>query len=242
MGKTIQLGMPKHIEPLFTRVSAVKDGLLAAHKAGKGAPNEVIGNEREVFLRNYLEAAYPKPFRFAGGFITDASGKTSGQLDIIVEKLHSISFPAQAGSQERLYLAEMVSAVVSVKSNLFSQWSQVISEVEKLNPIHSDPTGSFLVNTEAGQVPFFVVSYSGAKSMQSLSEKLDALPVDSCLKSVVVLDSDLLAMQASPNKWVYYEGPSSFFYFVARLHDEITRNFSVAESIWKYACEITNET
>lgn len=59
MGKTIQLGMPRKIEPLFTRVSAAKDGLLAAHKAESGSPNEVIGNEREVFIRNYLEAAYP---------------------------------------------------------------------------------------------------------------------------------------------------------------------------------------
>ena len=121
MGKTIQLGMPKKIEPLFTRVSAVKDGLLAAHRAGNGSPNEVIGNEREVFIRNYLEAAYPKPFRFAGGFVTDSEGRKSGQLDIIVEKLHSISFPAQAGSSERLYLAEMVSAAISVKSNLSAQ-------------------------------------------------------------------------------------------------------------------------
>jgi hypothetical protein len=52
LGKNIQLSMPRKIEPLFTRVSAVKDGLLAAHKAGSGSPNEVIGNEREVFIRN----------------------------------------------------------------------------------------------------------------------------------------------------------------------------------------------
>jgi hypothetical protein len=29
LGRIIQLGAPKFIEPLFTRVSAVKDGLLA---------------------------------------------------------------------------------------------------------------------------------------------------------------------------------------------------------------------
>lgn len=238
MGKAIRLDMPKKIEPLFTRVSAVKEGLLAAHKAGRGSPNEVIGNEREVFLRNYLEAAYPKPFRFAGGFITDQAGRTSGQLDIIVEKLHSISFPAQAGSQERLYLAEMVSAVISVKSNLFSQWSQVVAEVEKLNPIYSNPTGTFRVNTKDGQVPFFVVSYGGAKTIDKLADKLNGLPENSCLKAIVVLDSDLFAVQTAPNDWGYHEGASSFFYFISKLHDEMTRGFTVAEPIWKYACEI----
>jgi hypothetical protein len=232
--------MPRKIEPLFTRVSAVKDGLLAAHRAGSGSPNEVIGNEREVFIRNYLEAAYPKPFRFAGGFVIDSEGRKSGQLDIIVEKLHSISFPAQAGSSERLYLAEMVSAAISVKSNLSAQWKQVISDIDKLDPVKSDPTGFFQVNTHSGSVPLFVISYSGAQTLESLGEKLDALPQNSCLKAVAVLDSDIFAVQTSPNSWVYNQDESSFFYFIAQLHDEITRNFTVAESIWKYACEITD--
>ncbi|TYR30940.1 hypothetical protein FY036_15975 [Mesorhizobium microcysteis] len=240
MGKTIQLGMPRKIEPLFTRVSAVKDGLLAAHKAGSGSPNEVIGNEREVFIRNYLEAAYPKPFRFAGGFVTDSEGRKSGQLDIIVEKFHSISFPAQAGSSERLYLAEMVSAAISVKSNLSAQWKQVTSEIDKLDPVKSDPTGFFQVNAHSGSVPFFVLSYSGAQTLESLGEKLDALPKNNCLKAVAVLDSNIFAVQTSPNRWVCNQDESSFFYFIAQLHDEITRNFTVAESIWKYACEITD--
>lgn len=241
LGKTIQLDMPRKIEPLFTRVSAVKDGLLAAHKAGSGSPNEVIGNEREVFIRNYLEAAYPKPFRFAGGFVTDSEGRTSGQLDIIVEKLHSISFPAQAGSSERLYLAEMVSAAISVKSNLSAQWKQVISEIDKLDPVKSDPTGFFQVNVRSGSIPFFVVSYSGAQTLKSLDEKLNSLPQNNCLKAVAVLDSNIFAVQTSPNNWVYNQNESSFFYFIAQLHDEITHNFTVAESIWKYACEITDD-
>ncbi|GAA5629014.1 hypothetical protein Brsp05_04313 [Brucella sp. NBRC 12953] len=219
MGKTIQLGMPRKIEPLFTRVSAVKDGLLAAHKAGSGSPNEVIGNEREVSIRNYLEAAYPKAFRFAGGFVTDSEGRRSGQLDIVVAKLHSISFPAQAGSGERLYLAEMVSAAISVKSDLSAQWKQVISEIDKLDPVKSDPTGFFQVNAHSGSVRFFVVSYSGAQTLESLGEKLDALPKNNCLKAVAVLDSNLFPVQTSPNRWVYNHDESRFFYFIALLHD-----------------------
>ncbi|KAB2781280.1 DUF6602 domain-containing protein [Brucella anthropi] len=241
MGKTIQLGMPKQIEPLFTRVRAVKESLLVAHKAGKGSPNEVIGNEREVFVRNYLQAAYPKPFRFAGGFITDSKGNRSGQLDLVVEKLHSISFPAQAGSSERLYLAEMVSAAISVKSNLFAQWAQVVSEITKLEPVKSEPEGLFTVNARSGSVPFFVVSYSGAQTIETLMEKLEALPGDCCLQALVVLDSDIFAMRNLAGNWVYCQDSSSFFYFISLLHDVITNNFTVSESIWKYACQITED-
>ena len=241
MSKTIRLDLPKKIEPLFSRVQGVRDGLLAAHKAGKGSPNEVVGNEREVFLRTYLEAAYPKPFRFSSGFIVDKMGKTSGQLDIIAEKIHSISFPAQSSSNERLHLAEMVSAVISVKSNLFAQWNQVEKEVEKLNPVKSESSGFFQVNKRNGHVPLFIASYSGAKSIENLTEKMNALPSNSCLKAVLVIDSNLLAIQYSENTWVYNDTDSSFFYFISHLHDEITRNFTVGESIWNYACEITDK-
>lgn len=240
MSKTIQLGMPKKLEPLFTRAEGVRDGLIAAHKAGKGSPNEVIGTEREVFLRKYLEAAYPKPFRFSSGFVIDKSGKTSGQLDIIAEKLHSISFPAQSSSDERLYLAEMVSAVISVKSNLFAQWKQVETEVGKLNPVQSVPTGTYQINVRKGNVPFFVVAYSGAKTAETLNEKLERLPAKNCLQAVIVLDSNIFAVQTAPNKWIFNQDESSFLYFMCQLHDEITRNFVVGESIWEYACNITD--
>jgi len=97
------------------------------------------------------------------------------------------------------------------------------------------------VNARSGSVPFFVVSYSGAKTLESLGEKLAALSENSCLKAVAVLDSNIFAVQTSPNRWVYNQDESSFFYFIAQLHAEITRNFTVAENIWKYACEITDD-
>jgi hypothetical protein len=52
----------------------------------------------------------------------------------------------------------MVSAAISVKSNLSAQWKQVISEIDKLDPVKSDPSGFFQVNARSGSVPFFVVS------------------------------------------------------------------------------------
>lgn len=241
VGKTIQLGSPKELEPIFSRILGVRDGILASYRAGRGSPNEVIGNEREIFIRNYLESAYPKPFRFSSGFITDKSGNISGQLDIIIEKLLSTSFPAQPGSSERLFLAEMVSAVISVKSNLFAQWTQIERELEKLTPVNSEPSGFFQVNSRSGSLPFFIVSYSGAKSMDSLAQKLSALPTDSCLQAVVVLDADIFAVQTAPGKWVYNNSNSAFFYFICQLHEEITRNFSVGESIFEYACDITKD-
>jgi hypothetical protein len=241
LSKTIQLDSPKLLEPLNARVCGIRDSLVAAYKAGQGSPNEVIGNERELFLRKYLEAAYPKPFRFASGFVMDKHGNMSGQLDIIAEKLHSISFPATAASDERLYLAEMVSAVISVKSNLFAQWNQIGSEIDQLTPVQSQPSGTFQVNVRKGNIPFFVVAYSGGKDLKTLNEKLKALPVDNCFQALLVLDSNLFAVQTAPGEWATHNDESSFLYFVCELHHEITRNFAVGENIWEYACAVTTE-
>lgn len=240
MGKTtVQLDQPKRMEPLFTRTAGIKDSLIAAHKAGRGSPNEVIGNEREIFLRKYLEAAYPKPYRFSSGFIMDKQGNKSGQLDIVVEKFSSISFPISTSSEERLFLAEMVSSVISVKSNLFAQWAQIESELKQLEPVEQKTSGTFSVNKRDGNIPFFVVSYSGAKDMETLFSKLEALPSCSFLRALLVLDTNILAIQTKPGQWVYNNDESSFLYFISELHTEITRNFIVGENIWEYACNVT---
>lgn len=167
-------------------------------------------------------------------------GRKSGQLDIVAEKLHSISFPAQSDSDERLYLAEMVSVVISVKSNLFSQWSQIEKEVRQLNPIQSETTGFFNVNDFGGHIPFFIASYSGATSLAKLREKIESLPQNSCLEAVIVLDTKLLALQVKPNEWYYSDDTSSFFYFICQLHGKLACNLTVGENIWDYACESTD--
>ncbi len=239
--KIPQIERPKTVEPLFTRIQGIRESLLATHKAGKGSPNEVIGNERELFLRNYLEAVYPKPFRFASGFVMDKAGNKSGQLDIIAEKIHSISFPAQPSSNERLYLAEMVSAVISVKSSLFAQWSQIEKEIEKLNPIKPNPNGFFQINSRTDHIPFFIISYSGGKTVKKLAEKLNKIPMNSCLEAVLILDENIIAVRTNSENWKYNQNSSSFSYFICKLHDAITHNFIIGDSIWEYACEVTEK-
>lgn len=169
----------------------------------------------------------------------DKQGNKSGQLDIIVEKLHSISFPANSQSNERLYLAEMVSAVISVKSTLSSQWGQVVAEAEKLGFVQSSPTAGFSVNARKGNVPLFVVAYGGAWTDETFSKKLQELPKNTCIEGICVLDTEFFAVQTRPGSWVCQRGPSSFLYFMSQLHLEMTRNFAVGENIWSYVCEVT---
>src|SRR5438270_8398451 len=60
MTKFVLTRSQKDIPVLIGLSDAIRHSLVANHAAGRGAPNEVVGNEREVFVRGYLEAAYPR--------------------------------------------------------------------------------------------------------------------------------------------------------------------------------------
>lgn len=75
-------------------------------------------------MREFLGQVFPPSFRFGIRAIVDATGETSGQLDVVVEFPFLPSFPTP-GAAERLYLADSAALVIEVKSDLSGQWSQI---------------------------------------------------------------------------------------------------------------------
>lgn len=92
------------------------------------------GTERELFVSSFLAQVFPPSVRFGSGDITDVDQATSGQVDIIVEAPTLFSFPAIIGGP-RLYLAEGVAAAIEVKSNLSSQWDEVVAKANALQKL-----------------------------------------------------------------------------------------------------------
>ena len=119
---------------LVERLQGIQLALIAHHAGGSAMPNVSKGSERETLLREFLRKVFPEGLRFGTGAVTDSSGLRSGQLDIVIEYPILPIFPLPAGD-ERLYLAESVAAVISVKSNLASQWGEVEAEADKLLPL-----------------------------------------------------------------------------------------------------------
>ena len=111
------------------------------------------------------------PFRVGNGEITDQTGSTSGQLDIVIEYASSISFPLLRGDSSRLYLAEGVCAVIEVKSNVATEWSDVLRKAEKLSQLKRVPGTTGFVDPEPPKrIPFFAVGYKGADSAYRSAE------------------------------------------------------------------------
>lgn len=104
------------------------DTLLAAAAARMKAdlsqrliahPGE-LGTDREEVVRSFLRAYLPKRFEVSTGFVFDANGAVSKQIDVIIADSHVCAHFETVGGT-RYYPCESVVAVGQVKSSLTSK-------------------------------------------------------------------------------------------------------------------------
>lgn len=174
---------------LVNRLQGIQQALLAQHLGGRGLPNSVIGNERETFLREFLQKVFPSHFRFTGGVITDAQGRLSGQIDIAVEYPFIPSFP-MPGSSERLILAESVLAAIEVKSNLIAQWEQMTATVHAVRQLERNMAPIMWTGEPPpARIPCIAVGYRGHATLESLRERISSTPEGHRPDAALVIES-----------------------------------------------------
>ena len=149
---------------------------MAQHSAGTGLPNATAGNERETFLREFLQKLFPAHRRFATGVITDSAGAITGQVDIAVEYGVVPSFPMPS-TAERLLLAESVALVIEVKSNLSAQWQQACETTARVKNLrrHLNPILT-LGKGPPTSIPCIAVGYTGHSTIDGLTDRLATTP------------------------------------------------------------------
>jgi len=176
------------------RLADIRQMLLGAHSAGAAMSSASKGSERAAFVDQSLSEVLTPQFRFGDGDATDTKGNRSGQLDVVVEYPWMPSLPVVGADRPRLYLAEGVAAVIEVKSDLASQWTEVCktsTQLKKLNRVYG---GGILAGfCPPPQIPLFAVGYAGWKTMQSVQEHLNEGPVD----GILVIESGLFAGSAA---------------------------------------------
>ena len=190
------------------RLAAMRTILLAGHSGGKSASSSMKGDERETFVKQFLNQLIPPMFRIGRGDITDSTGHRTGQIDLVIE------YPFVPSMQlinmgPRIYLAEGVAAVIEVKSNLADQWSEVVDTARRVRPLVRAFGGmaSFGVNPDLASpkdpIPFFAVGYTGWTQRETLEKHLNEGFVD----GILVLDSGLFVgtlkfpAQFAPDDW-----------------------------------------
>src|SRR5438128_133215 len=121
---------------VLQRLTGIQAILVGVHQASSSLSASSRGQERQNFIDSFLANVLPPMYRFGTGDATDAAGRRSGQLDVVVEYPIAPSLPAVGGgSTTRLYLAECVAAVVEVKSDISSQWSEAQRTAAQLAPL-----------------------------------------------------------------------------------------------------------
>lgn len=188
---------PENLKTLQIRLDGIRKILMAHRDAGASLPSAAAGSEREVLVREFLAQVFPQPFRFGTGAIIDATGTTSGQLDVVVEFPFLPSFPSP-GTHERLYLADSVALVIEVKSDLGKQWQQVCECAEKVlclrrnwrahEAFDSKGTQASFAET-ISRIPFLCVAYRGPSNLQDLRDRLDSMPSEKRPDGLLVIES-----------------------------------------------------
>jgi len=90
----------------------------------------------------------------------------------------------------RLYLAEGVAAVIEVKSDLSTQWSEVERTVSQLSPLQRKYGDGVSFGSQATRhIPFFAVGYTGWKTLDPLLSRL--LPGK--VEGILIIDAMLFA-------------------------------------------------
>lgn len=162
-----------HIQKRLEGIQAILNG---AHQAGTPMSSASKGTERQAFIENFLKEVLPPIFRFGTGEVTDATNNRSGQLDVVVEYPIAPSLPSTAGSP-RLYLAESLAAVLEIKSNLASQWSEAEGTATQLASIQRKFGAIMTMGRPPQQrIPLFIVGYTGWATNSTLKDHVDSNP------------------------------------------------------------------
>ncbi|MCJ2530716.1 MAG: hypothetical protein LN413_00140 [Candidatus Thermoplasmatota archaeon] len=183
----------QHLVDTLTGIQRI---LIAVHMASSSVSSASRGRERETFVHEFLSKVLPTPYRFGTGDAMDLAGYRTGQLDVVVEHPNGPSLPLSATGTTRLYMAESVAAVLEVKSDVSAQSDEAIAKAEDVAKLSRGFSGMATMGSPnsqkilEGQIPFFVVGYTGWKGLEKVAEHVDSQPN---IDGILVVDAGLFA-------------------------------------------------
>ena len=146
----------------------------------------VLGNAREIFVREFLEKILPTDIEYRTGQITNLERSLSNQCDIILQKKSSPRLGLADSNQISFY--EYVLSILEIKSYLnkkaIKEAREHIENILKLgienkeaakNPITTDLTRKIQIGGKTyavGGIPYFIIAYDGIK-INALEKNLE---------------------------------------------------------------------
>ena len=194
-------------------------------------PSAAKGDEREIFVREFLGRVFPPHFRFGTGCITDRHGGMSGQVNVVVELPFFPSLPVPP-SEVRMYLADGVAVAIEVKSDIAAQWNQLDRTVESIKTLRRNLADGVLWRGPRPFefVPVFAVGYSGFSSVPALLNRLDRTPPSKRPEAVLVLDDPGVFIAGTKAA----DGAEAMLLFLGLLNNFCTQIVSAGFDVQSY--------
>lgn len=177
------------LSPIEQSYKSIQKSLMNSFDSDLASPAPIKGSNREVFLANFLKRLFPKQIRFGSGLIVDRHQKISGQCDIVAEWQWGPSLQIDDDST-RYYFADLVAAVISVKSDLKKQWPEVETEMKKLSGV------DFTVGVNGKRFspwerkcPLFVIGYKGFSSVENARDAFQKAPYDNDALGILTIEN-----------------------------------------------------
>ncbi|KVX98765.1 hypothetical protein WL11_24255 [Burkholderia ubonensis] len=183
------------------KLEDIHASLMARYNETAGFSSAISGTEREVVMKELLQRVMPSGFRIGSGSILDADGKETGQVDAVIERPFSLSFPI--GSEtNRLYVADSVCAAFEIKSDLYRQGKDAKQKIERIRalhrfdiPDHKDKEHRVVVGDNL-LIPCFIVGFKGHTTEESLQENFIDPRNRYAPSGVLCIDSELFYGQS----------------------------------------------
>ena len=214
----------------YSKIEAVQKQLMT-HYQGSNPSSASKGRERETFINEYLKKVLPNTFRFGDGEIIDNTKFSTGQLDIVIENSLFPSLSSISGTP-RLYLAESVGAVIEVKSDLVSEWNEVLKTVDKVRKIKKEYSGNIFLGCDdfTKTIPFFAVGYKGWQKEETVREKLKNSGVD----GILIIDPGIFIASNLFNLSKKYNGAWALWGLITCLSESLNAIKIVNADLEKY--------
>ncbi|MFW2578250.1 DUF6602 domain-containing protein [Aliarcobacter butzleri] len=153
-------------------INAMTQDILIGLERTKDLPSVIQGNEREFFIQNVLSKILPNNIRFGSGVIVDPNDNYTGQVDIIIEKPFSMSFPISS-SKDRVYLSDSVLAAIEIKSDLQRQADEAFGKVHEIKKLCTEKIkkgNRDIREYKDIKIPTFVVAYKSPKKTETIDK------------------------------------------------------------------------
>jgi hypothetical protein len=226
------------IRSYFKDVSKVLEAQarLSSNVQHKG----LIGQNREVFIRNFIKKSFPKKFVIGTGEIIDSSDNLSKQADIII---YDEFMPTFDYGSSKHFLSGGVLAHIEVKSNLNTDKLNEALEVTKsVKKINRDIDASLHFGDLPKTINSFIFAYDGV-SKETFKKKVlefykDEKDMNNVVDAICVLNKYVMVKIFNKDKLVslgFFETQEdSLMAFFGRLFDAMHKNWAGIPNIYKY--------